>query len=58
MNANHLQAACIRRYQQHLQRLGRHSTLESAAREWVGRYARLWRQHHQSRQSHRVLMAA
>ena len=58
MNANHLQAACIRRYQQHLQRLGRPASLETAAREWVGRYARLWRQHHQARQPRRVLMAA
>ena len=55
MNANHLQAACIRRYHKHLQRVGRPATLESAAREWVERYARYWRQHCQSR---RPLLAA
>ena len=55
MNANHLQALCIRRYHKHLQRIGRAATLETAAREWVCRYARLWRQHHESR---RLLLAA
>jgi hypothetical protein len=55
MHANHLQAFAIRRYHKHLQRVGRNLTLESASREWIGRYARLWRQRYEAR---RTLLAA
>ena len=42
--ANRLQAECIRRYHRHLLRR-RPISLEHAGREWIGRYAKLWRQH-------------
>ena len=40
---NHLQAEAIRRYHRHLTRVGRASCIEASAREWVVRYAVLWR---------------
>jgi hypothetical protein len=49
MNANQQQANCIHRYYQHLQRMGNPLPLECAARQWIGKYARLWRLHQQRR---------
>ena len=46
---NHLQAEAIQRYHRHLQRLGRSLSIEDSARAWVGRYAVLWRRHHEMR---------
>jgi hypothetical protein len=43
---NGLQAAAIRRYHSHLQRLGRAGTLEQSARQWISRYAVAWRKQH------------
>ena len=42
---NRLQAQAIRRYHARLMRLGRSGTLEESARQWIYRYARLWRLH-------------
>ena len=39
------QIQAIRRYQSHLRRKGRVLSEEQAAREWIERYAALWRQH-------------
>jgi hypothetical protein len=49
MNPNLLQAQCIRRFRNHLHRIGRAVTLEDAACIWISRYARLWREHHNIR---------
>ena len=43
------QIQAIIRYQQHLFRLGRTLSLEQAAQEWISRFARLWREHHEER---------
>lgn len=42
--ANHLQSIAIRRYHDHLHRLGRTASLEESARTWIARYARLFRE--------------
>jgi hypothetical protein len=47
--ANVRQAESIRRYHARNVRLGRSSSLEESAREWVGRFARLWREHYTNR---------
>jgi hypothetical protein len=46
---NHLQARAIERYHRHLQRLGRHQSLDVTARMWVTRFAVLWRMHYGQR---------
>jgi hypothetical protein len=43
---NGQQAESIRRYHRHLQQLGRAGTLDQSAREWISRYAPIWRKHH------------
>lgn len=39
------QFQAIRRYYRHLRRIGRAVELEAAGREWIARFARLWREH-------------
>ena len=46
---NHLQAQAIHRFHRRLQRLGRSDSIERSAREWVARYAVLWRRRHGAR---------
>lgn len=41
----------IRRYHQHLSRLGRNIDLETAAREWIHRFASRWREHRDRQRS-------
>jgi hypothetical protein len=49
LSPNHLQAQSIRRYHTRLLKHGRRVTLEEAGREWIGRFARMWRDHHSNR---------
>lgn len=39
------QITAILRYHRRLGRLGRMMSLEQAAAEWIGRFAKLWREH-------------
>ena len=43
---NEHQVRDIERYHRHLQRLGRAKSIEDTCRQWVKRFAALWRRHH------------
>ena len=49
---NSEQIKAIARYHQHRMRNGLNGDFELVAREWISRYARLWRQHRSASLAH------